>query len=63
MAHPDNCIVKQGFFPETATDVEDTFCFVSIDTDLYEPIYQGLKFFYPKLEKGGYIFDRIQTQQ
>lgn len=56
MQYPENCIVKKGVFPETANDINDSFCFVSIDADLYEPIYQGLVFFYPKLEKGGYIF-------
>lgn len=52
----ERCVVKQGFFPETAVGVEDTFAFVSIDTDLYQPILEGLKFFYPRLQKGGYIF-------
>lgn len=56
MTYPENCIIKKGFFPETAEGINDRFCFVSLDTDLYEPIYQGLLFFYPKLEKGGYIF-------
>ena len=51
-----NCIVKKGFFPDTAIDVDDKFCFVNLDADLYQPIYEGLRFFYPKLEKGGYIF-------
>ncbi|AHF16894.1 TylF/MycF/NovP-related O-methyltransferase [Niabella soli] len=56
MIHPENCIFKKGFFPDTAKDVEDTFCFVSLDTDLYAPIYEGLQFFYPRLVSGGYIF-------
>lgn len=56
MAHPNNCIIKKGYFPESALDIEDKFVFVSIDTDLYKPIYEGLTFFYPKLVKGGYIF-------
>ncbi len=56
MTYPENCIIKKGFFPETAEGIDDRFCFVSLDTDLFEPIYQGLLFFYPKLEKGGYIF-------
>ena len=56
MKHPDNCIVRKGFFPDTASGIDDTFCFVSIDTDLYTPILSGLRFFYPRLEKGGYIF-------
>ena len=56
MAHPENCIVRKGFFPATAAGIVDSFCFVSLDADLFEPIYQGLLFFYPQLEKGGYIF-------
>lgn len=56
MKHRDNCIVKQGYFPDSAVDVNDTFSFVSIDADLYNPIYDGLRFFYPRLNHGGYIF-------
>lgn len=56
MTHPSLCIVKKGFFPQTAEGLEDTFAFVSIDTDLFEPIYQGLKYFYPRLSRGGFIF-------
>ena len=56
MKYPDNCVVKKGYFPESAIGVDDKFCFVSIDADLYEPIYNGLVFFYPKLTPGGYIF-------
>ncbi|MDR3328755.1 MAG: TylF/MycF family methyltransferase [Prevotellaceae bacterium] len=55
MKYPQKCIVKKGFFPQTAEGLEDRFCFVNLDADLYEPILQGLKFFYPRLEKGGYI--------
>jgi O-methyltransferase len=56
MSNPGNCIVKKGFFPQSAEGVSDTFCFVSLDTDLYEPILAGLEFFYPRLSSGGYIF-------
>jgi O-methyltransferase len=56
MKYPENCIVRQGFFPETANGLEDTFCFVSLDADLYDPILSGLGYFYPRLERGGYIF-------
>ena len=56
MKYPHNCIVKKGYFPESAIGVDDKFCFVSIDADLYEPILSGLQFFYPKLESKGYIF-------
>lgn len=56
MPHPNNCIPVKGFFPESAANIKDEFVFVSLDADLYEPIYEGLKFFYPSLAKGGYIF-------
>jgi len=57
MKFPQNCIVKQGLFPDSAADCgEQRFCFVSIDADLYTPIYEGLKFFYSRLSPGGYIF-------
>ena len=56
MPHPLQCVVKKGFFPETAEGVEEEFVFVSIDADLYSPILSGLNFFYPRLKKGGYIF-------
>jgi O-methyltransferase len=56
MKHPENCVVKRGWFPKTAENMEERFAFVSIDADLFEPIYQGLLYFYERLEKGGYIF-------
>lgn len=58
MPHKDKCIVRKGYFPETAKDIDvsQKFCFVSLDMDLYQPIYAGLKFFYPRMAKGGYIF-------
>lgn len=58
MQIPSNCIIRKGFFPETTNGLPDnlSFAFVSIDTDLYEPIYNGLSYFYPRLSKGGYIF-------
>ncbi len=56
MPFPAKCQPVKGFFPESANGIEDSFVFVSLDADLYEPIYSGLSFFYPKLVKGGYIF-------
>jgi O-methyltransferase len=56
MQFPLNCIIKKGYFPETAVGLEETFSFISIDTDLFEPIYNGLAYFYPRVSKGGYIF-------
>lgn len=55
MMFPQNCIVKRGWFPESAQDVNECFSFVRLDMDLYEPIKAGLEFFYPKMSRGGYI--------
>lgn len=56
MENIDNVIIKKGLFPKTAEGLDEKFCLVSIDADLYEPIFAGLEYFYPRLEKGGYIF-------
>lgn len=56
MPYPNQCKAIKGFFPESARNINDKFVFVSLDADLYEPIYNGLQFFYPKLVRGGYIF-------
>lgn len=56
MPFPNQCIIKKGFFPETTEGITDSFSFVSLDTDLFEPIYQGLNYFYPRMVPGGYIF-------
>lgn len=56
MPYKDKVIVKKGHFPETACGLEDRkFAFVSLDADLYVPTLSGITFFYPRLEKGGYI--------
>lgn len=55
MLHKKNCIIKKGYFPETGETVDDTFCFVNLDMDLYQPMFEGLKFFYNKMSKGGII--------
>lgn len=56
MVNKSNCIIMKGYFPESLNGLEDTYCFVSLDPDLYKPIYDGLQYFYPRLNKGGYIF-------
>lgn len=56
MKYPDKCRIYKGFFPDSAKEMDDElFCFVNIDVDLYAPTLAGLKFFYPKLVKGGII--------
>ena len=45
----------KGYFPETFPKDMPRLAFVSLDPDLYEPVYQGLKHFYPLLNSGGVI--------
>lgn len=56
MCYPEKICIKKGYFPESLNGLETTFAFVSIDADYEESIYQGLKYFYPRLNTGGYIF-------
>jgi O-methyltransferase len=56
MKFPEKCVIKKGYFPDSLDGLEDSFCFVSLDPDLYKPILDGLEYFYPRLVKGGYIF-------
>ena len=55
MPYPESCVIKEGIFPESLNGLEDRFAFVHIDCDLYQPILAGLEYFYPRLNKGGYI--------
>lgn len=55
MPYPNSCIIKKGHFPDTAKDIKETFCLVSIDVDLYESTKAALVFFAPRLEKYGYL--------
>ncbi len=56
MPHKRNVVVRKGWFPESAAGLEShTFCLVVLDADLYQPIREGLRWFYPRLARGGYI--------
>lgn len=55
MPNPEKISVYKGFFPDTIPNQELSFAFVSIDCDLYKPIYAGLEYFYFRLSPRGYI--------
>lgn len=55
MTYLENVIIKKGYFPDTAKDVTDQFCFVNLDMDLYIPILNGLQFFWDRMVSGGGI--------
>jgi O-methyltransferase len=55
---PEQAVVCAGHFPESLRSLQEPlpeYCLVSLDTDLYEPTYQGLKVFYPLMSRGGAI--------
>jgi len=55
MPYPDRVAVKPGFFPASLDGLEERFCLVSLDVDFYETTLEGLRYFWPRLEKGGYL--------
>ena len=55
MPFPEQCVIHKGCFPETAESINDEFCFVNLDLDLYEPTYEGLQFFGGRIVHGGII--------
>lgn len=55
MPHPEQVTVKPGFFPDSLEGLEERFCLVSLDVDFYQTTLDGLRYFWPRLEKGGYL--------
>jgi O-methyltransferase len=53
----ENVFFHPGFFPESipAALTQESFAFAHLDADLYEPIIEGLKFFYPRMARHGFI--------
>lgn len=56
MPHPEQIVVRQGHFPDSAQGMpEERYALVSLDADLYLPMYEGLRYFYPRMSPGGYL--------
>lgn len=58
LPNPEQAIFVPGYFPDSVRTLEaevEKLAVVSLDTDLYEPTYQGLTYFYPRLSVGGMI--------
>lgn len=64
---PDDADVRfhPGWFPKTAEDVPDAerFALVSLDADLYRPMMEGLRWFWPRMTPGGYILAHDYNNQ
>lgn len=55
MPHPETVTVRPGFFPGSLEGLEERFCLVSLDVDFYQATLDGLRYFWPRLERGGYL--------
>lgn len=55
MPHPESVTVMPGFFPGSLHGLEERFCLVSLDVDFYQTTLEGLRYFWPRLERGGYL--------
>ena len=55
LPHPERVTVKPGFFPASLDGLEERFSLVSLDVDFYETTLEGLRYFWPRLENGGYL--------
>lgn len=57
MPYLDKCHFIQGYFPQSSVQISENiqFKFVNLDVDLYQPILDGLKYFYPCLTGGGVV--------
>lgn len=56
MTYPENAIIKKGYFPDSLDGLEEKFAFVSLDVDFEKSMLECLRYFYPRLSEGGYIF-------
>ena len=55
MPHPGMVTIKPGFFPVSLNGLEEEFCLVSLDVDFERATLEGLRYFWPRLHKGGYL--------
>lgn len=55
MPYPEKITVRPGFFPESLDGLEERFCLVSLDVDFEKTTLDGLRYFWPRLNPGGYL--------
>lgn len=55
MLYPQNIQICKGYFPLTAEGIEDIFCFVNLDMDLYLPMLNGLRYFWCRMVEDGCV--------
>ena len=55
MPHRSMVTVTPGFFPASLNGLEEAFCLVSLDVDFAQTTLEGLRYFWPRLQRGGFI--------
>lgn len=55
LPYPEQAVICRGLFPASAQGVEERFALVSLDVDLEESSYQGLRWFLPRMNPGAYL--------
>ena len=55
LPHPQQAVLKPGFFPDSLNGLEERFCLVSLDVDFEAATLAGLRYFWPRLSSGGYL--------
>lgn len=55
MTYPEKVHIKKGYFPDSARGIEESFCFVNLDVDLYKPTLEGLKWLKGRIKKNGAV--------
>jgi len=58
VGHKDVCNYFVGYFPLSVPEYiyKRTFAFIHLDCDLYRPMIDALRFFWPRLSNGGLLF-------
>lgn len=56
MPEKEQVVIKEGWFPETALDLEEeTYALAVLDACLYQPTFSGIEYFFPRMSRGGVI--------
>ena len=56
MPYKEKVKIKKGWFPETLADMKnEKYVFVNVETGLYAPTYNAIKYYIPRLVRGGII--------
>ena len=55
LPYPEQARIYPGFFPGSLRGLEERFCLVSLDGDFYQVTLEGLRYFWPRLNPGGFL--------